>query len=197
MSRRLLKRSGGRPNDRHGPHRHRRRGAHAHGRLSRRLEGCSAHALGAARFRRRSRGPGSTADSVDEILMGCVLPAGLGQAPARQAALGAGLPLGGGRDHHQQDVRLGHEGGDGRPRSSARRLGRCRGRRRHGEHEQRALSARSRALRLSHGPRPRHRSHVSRRPRGRLRQGPADGDLRRGLRGSLSVHPGRRRTPMP
>ena len=31
-------------------------------------------------------------DDVDEVLMGCVLPAGLGQAPARQAALGAGLP---------------------------------------------------------------------------------------------------------
>ena len=30
---------------------------------------------------------------VDEVLMGCVLPAGLGQAPARQATLGAGLPL--------------------------------------------------------------------------------------------------------
>ncbi len=33
----------------------------------------------------------STSD-VDEVIMGCVLPAGLGQAPARQAALGAGLP---------------------------------------------------------------------------------------------------------
>ncbi|MFB2778738.1 acetyl-CoA C-acyltransferase [Shewanella mangrovisoli] len=32
-------------------------------------------------------------DKVDEVLMGCVLPAGLGQAPARQATLGAGLPL--------------------------------------------------------------------------------------------------------
>ena len=32
-------------------------------------------------------------DAVDEVLMGCVLPAGQGQAPARQAALGAGLPL--------------------------------------------------------------------------------------------------------
>ncbi|ACK53504.1 MAG TPA: acetyl-CoA C-acetyltransferase [Thauera aminoaromatica] len=30
---------------------------------------------------------------VQEVIMGCVLPAGLGQAPARQAALGAGLPL--------------------------------------------------------------------------------------------------------
>jgi acetyl-CoA C-acetyltransferase len=33
------------------------------------------------------------AADVEEVLMGCVLPAGLGQAPARQAALGAGLPL--------------------------------------------------------------------------------------------------------
>jgi len=32
------------------------------------------------------------ADAVDEVLMGCVLPAGLGQAPARQAAIAAGLP---------------------------------------------------------------------------------------------------------
>jgi len=32
-------------------------------------------------------------ETVDEVLMGCVLPAGQGQAPARQAALGAGLPL--------------------------------------------------------------------------------------------------------
>ncbi|HKE18240.1 MAG TPA: acetyl-CoA C-acyltransferase, partial [Kofleriaceae bacterium] len=31
-------------------------------------------------------------EDVDEVFMGCVLPAGLGQAPARQAALGAGLP---------------------------------------------------------------------------------------------------------
>ena len=34
-----------------------------------------------------------TAD-IDQVLMGCVLPAGLGQAPARQAALGAGVPTG-------------------------------------------------------------------------------------------------------
>ncbi len=33
-----------------------------------------------------------SADDVGEVFMGCVLPAGLGQAPARQAALGAGLP---------------------------------------------------------------------------------------------------------
>lgn len=34
--------------------------------------------------------------NIDEVIMGCVLPAGLGQSPARQAALGAGLPLGSG-----------------------------------------------------------------------------------------------------
>ena len=33
---------------------------------------------------------------IDEVIMGCVLPAGLGQSPARQASLGAGLPLGAG-----------------------------------------------------------------------------------------------------
>lgn len=32
--------------------------------------------------------------SIDEVLLGCVLPAGLGQAPARQAALAAGIPVG-------------------------------------------------------------------------------------------------------
>lgn len=48
--------------------------------------------LGAAAIRaavERSRVP---ADCVEQVLMGCVLSAGLGQAPARQAALGAGLP---------------------------------------------------------------------------------------------------------
>jgi len=33
------------------------------------------------------------ASDVDEVVMGCVLPAGLGQAPARQASLGAGVPI--------------------------------------------------------------------------------------------------------
>ncbi|KQB12921.1 acetyl-CoA C-acyltransferase [Rhodobacter capsulatus] len=45
-------------------------------------------ALGAALSR-----AGIPAEDVDEVLMGCVLPAGQGQAPARQAALKAGLPL--------------------------------------------------------------------------------------------------------
>lgn len=48
--------------------------------------------LGAAAIRAALENGGISVDSVDEVLMGCVLPAGLGQAPARQAALGAGLP---------------------------------------------------------------------------------------------------------
>ena len=36
---------------------------------------------------------GVAADQVDEVIMGCVLPAGLGQAPARQASIGAGIPV--------------------------------------------------------------------------------------------------------
>src|ERR1051326_145034 len=35
---------------------------------------------------------GLNSDAPDEVFMGCVLPAGVGQAPARQAAIGAGLP---------------------------------------------------------------------------------------------------------
>ena len=57
------------------------------------LANASAMESGAAAIRaavERSKVP---ADAIDEVIMGCVLPAGLGQAPARQAALGAGLPL--------------------------------------------------------------------------------------------------------
>jgi len=48
--------------------------------------------LGAAAIGAALEGAGVGASEVAEVLMGCVLPAGLGQAPARQAALGAGLP---------------------------------------------------------------------------------------------------------
>ena len=48
--------------------------------------------LGAAAVKAAVERAGVAPDAVDQILMGCVLPAGLGQAPARQAALGAGLP---------------------------------------------------------------------------------------------------------
>jgi len=50
--------------------------------------------LGAAAIRAAVERAGIKPDQVDEVIMGCVLPAGQGQAPARQASLGAGLPLG-------------------------------------------------------------------------------------------------------
>ncbi|MFZ0099098.1 MAG: acetyl-CoA C-acyltransferase [Gemmobacter sp.] len=53
----------------------------------------AAHQLGAAAIRAVTSGSGLSPDAVDEVLMGCVLPAGQGQAPARQASLGAGLPV--------------------------------------------------------------------------------------------------------
>ena len=49
--------------------------------------------LGAVAIRAAVERAGLTPDKVQEVIMGCVLPAGVGQAPARQAALGAGLPL--------------------------------------------------------------------------------------------------------
>src|ERR1700734_3019787 len=56
------------------------------------LKDVSAPALGARAIAAAVERAGIGAESVDEILMGCVLPAGQGQAPARQAAIGAGLP---------------------------------------------------------------------------------------------------------
>jgi acetyl-CoA C-acetyltransferase len=50
--------------------------------------------LGAAAIRAAVERAGLQPEQVEEAIMGCVLPAGQGQAPARQAALGAGLPLG-------------------------------------------------------------------------------------------------------
>ncbi|WP_304168876.1 acetyl-CoA C-acyltransferase [Phenylobacterium aquaticum] len=50
-----------------------------------------ATALGAAAVQAAVERAGLNPDQVQQIIMGCVLPAGLGQAPARQAALGAGL----------------------------------------------------------------------------------------------------------
>ncbi|SDE11143.1 acetyl-CoA C-acetyltransferase [Paracoccus isoporae] len=52
--------------------------------------------LGAAAIRAAVERGGIAPERIEEIIMGCVLPAGQGQAPARQAALGAGLPRGAG-----------------------------------------------------------------------------------------------------
>jgi len=56
------------------------------------LSAVGAPELGAVAIRAALEDAGVAAADVDEVLMGCVLPAGLGQAPARQAAIGAGIP---------------------------------------------------------------------------------------------------------
>ncbi len=57
-----------------------------------RLSSVSAPALGAVALRAVLADARLAASEVDTVFMGCVLPAGLGQAPARQAALAGGLP---------------------------------------------------------------------------------------------------------
>jgi acetyl-CoA C-acetyltransferase len=56
------------------------------------LSGASATQLGATAVKAAIERAGVDGEQIEKIYFGCVLPAGLGQAPARQAALGAGLP---------------------------------------------------------------------------------------------------------
>ncbi|HYA47657.1 MAG TPA: acetyl-CoA C-acetyltransferase [Burkholderiales bacterium] len=58
------------------------------------LKDFAAPQLGAAAIRAAVERAGIKPEQVKEVVMGCVLPAGQGQAPARQASIGAGLPLG-------------------------------------------------------------------------------------------------------
>ncbi len=57
------------------------------------LQGATAPELGATAIRASLERSGVAPDAIDEVVFGCVLPAGQGQAPARQAAIGAGLPF--------------------------------------------------------------------------------------------------------
>jgi len=58
------------------------------------LAGATAPDLGAAAITGILSDTGIAAGEIDQVLMGCVLSAGLGQAPARQAAINAGIPVG-------------------------------------------------------------------------------------------------------
>jgi len=58
------------------------------------LSGASAPQLGAAAVRAAIADSRVNAAQIDEVILGCVLPAGLGQAPARQASIAAGVPQG-------------------------------------------------------------------------------------------------------
>ena len=57
------------------------------------LSAATAPQLGAAAIRGALESAKVAPTEVQEVIMGCVLPAGLGQAPARQAAIGAGIPV--------------------------------------------------------------------------------------------------------
>jgi len=57
------------------------------------LAGVSATQLGTVAARAALADAGLGPDAIDEVIFGCVLPAGLGQAPARQAAVGAGISM--------------------------------------------------------------------------------------------------------
>src|SRR3984893_5358196 len=57
------------------------------------LSSLPAHALGARALAAACERAGVQPDAVQQVNMGCVLTAGQGQAPARQAALGAGCPV--------------------------------------------------------------------------------------------------------
>ena len=56
------------------------------------LSSFAGHQLGAHAIKAAVERAGLKPEQVQEVIMGCVLPAGQGQAPARQATLGAGLP---------------------------------------------------------------------------------------------------------
>jgi acetyl-CoA C-acetyltransferase len=94
--------------------------------------------LGAAAIRETLLRAGIDGDDIDEVVMGCVLSAGLGQAPGRQAAIGGGVP---------ESVpastlnKMWHEGCDVCDRSGCSRQRQCRAGRRHGKHDQRAVPA--------------------------------------------------------
>ena len=146
------------------------------------LKSFAAPELGAAAIRAAVERAKLKPEDVQEVLMGCVLPAGQGQAPARQAALGAGLPLSTGCTTVNKMCGSGMKAAMLAHDSLLSRLRRHRRGRRHGIHDQRALPAAEGARRPAHGPRPGDRPHVLRRPGGRLREGPADGHVRRGVR---------------
>ena len=164
------------------------------------LSSMAAHQLGSVAIGAALERANVKPEQVDEVIMGCVLPAGQGQAPARQAALGRGS-AGRGRLHHrQQDVRLGHARRDVRVRRAEGRQLRRHRRRRHGVDDQRAVPADEGARRLSHGAGRDLRPHDDGRSRGRVRDraraahAPFDGHVRRGLRDALPRSRARSRT---
>ncbi len=122
------------------------------GRFMGELSPFSAHQLGShvigAAVERAKLSP----ERIDEVFMGCVLPAGQGQAPARQAARGAKLPDATGATTINKVCGSGMKATMLAHDIINVRLRRNRGVRRHGEHDQRAVSAGESARRLPRRP---------------------------------------------
>ncbi len=78
------------------------------------LSALSAPALGSAAIRAALDRAGVKPPDVEQVIMGNVLQAGIGQAPARQASLGAGIPDTRALHHAPQGLRLGNARGHGR-----------------------------------------------------------------------------------
>ena len=127
------------------------------------LKSLQAPQLGAMAVREAVARAGVDPAAVEECIMGNVLSAGVGQAPARQAALIGGLSNEVGGAHHQQGLRLWTEGRDACGSRHRARRHRHRRRGRHGVDEQRAISSSPRARRAAHGRREPRRFHDSRR----------------------------------
>ncbi len=116
------------------------------------LAGASATELGATAVGGAVERAGLSGEAIERIYMGCVLPAGLGQAPARQAALKAGLP------DHIEATTVNKMCGSGMQAAMMASDALAAGsadlyrRGRHGEHDQRALSLDATPRRRAHRP---------------------------------------------
>ena len=137
--------------------------------------------LGATAIKAALEQAGVPPADVSEVIMGCVLPANLGQAPARQAALAAGLPPAAGCTTINKVCGSGMKAIMLAPRPDQGRLGRRRRRRRHGIDDQRAAHASAFAHRQPLRQRRDGRPHGLGRPDQSLRR-PVDGRVRRAVR---------------
>ena len=160
------------------------------------LKGFTAPELGAMVVREAVRRAGVDAAAVDECIMGNVVSAGLGQNPARQAALARRPGRSRGRADHQQGLRLGAQGGDARRPGHRHRRHRHRRGGRHGVDEQLPVPAAARARRAADGRRPDRRLDDPRRALVRLRERP-HGPVGRGGRRAVTACRARPRTPTP
>ncbi len=152
------------------------------------LSDLSATQLGAIVVREAVKRANLDPKQVDECIMGNVVSAGLGQNPARQAAIFGGLRSGSGCHDHQQGLRFRTQSGRTRGASHPDGEQFHRRRRRHGIDDQRSLSAAASAQRISSGQRTDRRLHGERRPLGHLQQLP-HGHHRRERSGKIRHHP--------